>query len=934
MNRLNELLMLCRSLRSMNEKSEGRSLTKEELISLVGDALRISGAISNNKDETDSIKDTIQKILLQESTRYIGNHISIVNKEVKDWIKGRKSEADFDSFYYERYENYLLKKLPLKIVAENDDTTDFILNNLGDPTQKDSFSTRGLVVGSVQSGKTLNFTGLINKAADHGYKFIVVMTGIHNILRSQTQKRIDQGFVGHTRLDNDLMGRNTKVVGVGVNSPSESRRPYSITSVNYDFNKMKSLNNLNLDQSKNPVIAVVKKNSAVLKNIISWLDENHSVDLENKVRIDHPFLLIDDEADNASVNTSQVGATTINKLIRELLNRFNKKSYVGYTATPFANIFINPTDFDESIETDDLFPRNFITRLQFPNNYVGPEDFFGDMCKPNLVVPIKDDPVDLIIDKDNAVFEVTDMSVELQEAIRNYILVIAARLVRGQKDSHNSMLINFHYRTELMKQMKIEVMAYVKKLESTTKSFCKLPLEQALTSSVINAFYETYKKEFEDKDIAIPFSDLLPHLGTVINKIEVLSIHTKGDAILYPDEEDSDEPIDYKWVIAIGGFSLGRGYTLENLSVTFLSRNTSTMDTLLQMGRWFGYRDGYEDLCRLYINSESLGNYADTTNSLNELYELLDLLRGQAGATPLNFGLAVREHPGALKVTAANKARNAVSVTRYVAFRGEKYQAARLPLNEVERNANHEAVTKLLASLSNKDLSIGKDSNCLYYENVHIDLIRKFLKSFIEPETFENRSVLLRQYLNQDIKEISDNWYVSILTRKLSSPVLAKQYQELNDREIQLSDTIKVKAFGRAVVKTSNNFLPNGQHAVIGNSQINNSEDEIYHLPDTVKEKIFELKETNKLKTISPRLIRSQTTKPVLLIYPMYLLEKGKLIQSDHTHDFAYAIGLPPCEHEDKQKISYLENEICKRFKESNAYQEDYFENLDNSGEN
>lgn len=924
--------MLCRSSRSYNEKRKGRSLTKEELIKVIQDAFLAGGEIADDA-EIDSIKDSIQKILLQESTRYIGSHVSIVNKEVKDWIKSRKSEA-FESYYYDRYENYLLQKYPIKIVAENDDTTDFILNNLGDPLQKNSFSTRGLVVGSVQSGKTLNFTGLINKAADHGYKFIVVMTGVHNILRSQTQKRIDQGFVGHTRLDNDLSGRNTKNVGVGANDPNESKRPYSLTSFNYDFNKMKSLNNLNLNQVRNTVVAVVKKNGSVLRNIIAWLDENHSIDLENQRRIDHPFLLIDDEADNASVNTKKSGSTTINQLIRDLLNRFNKKSYVGYTATPFANIFINPTEYDEALQADDLFPRNFITRLQFPSNYIGPEDFFGERCNTNLINTIPDGVVEFQIDKENNIFQVWNMSEELQAAIRNYILVIAARIIRGQKDSHNSMLINFHYRTELMKSMKSEVLTYLHQLKIAIKSFCSLKLEQALMSPIIKEFETTHKTEFEEKGVDISFESLLPHLLTAVDRIEVKSIHTAGDSIIYPDPEDSDDEIDYKWVIAIGGFSLGRGYTLENLSVTFLSRNTSTMDTLLQMGRWFGYRDGYEDLCRLYLNAESWINYSDTTNSLNELYDLLDLLRGQEGATPLNFGLAVREHPGALKVTAANKARNAKSVTRYVAFRGEKYQAVRLPILEKDRDSNKQAVTNLLSSLKDKTLSKSQDENSYYYEDVNISLIRKFLKSFIEPETADNKGVLLRHYLNQDVKDISDNWYVSVLSRKNLSTALSRHnLHELNKKSLEINDSLSIKPFGRSVAITANNFVPEGNHAVIGNSQINNSEDEMYHLPNSIKEQILNLQKENGLANISPRLIRSQTTKPVLIIYPLYLLDKNGLINKDQSHDYAYAIGLPPCEYEDKQKISYLENEICRKLKESNAYDPDYDNYLDNSGE-
>jgi hypothetical protein len=155
----------------------------------------------------------------------------------------------------------------------------------------------------------------------------------------------------------------------------------------------------------------------------------------------------------------------------------------------------------------------------------------------------------------------------------------------------------------------------------------------------------------------------------------------------------------------------------------------------------------------------------------------------------------------------------------------------------------------------------------------------------------------------------------------------------LNKKSLEINDSLSIKPFGRSVAITANNFVPEGNHAVIGNSQINNSEDEMYHLPNSIKEQILNLQKENGLANISPRLIRSQTTKPVLIIYPLYLLDKNGLINKDQSHDYAYAIGLPPCEYEDKQKISYLENEICRKLKESNAYDPDYDNYLDNSGE-
>lgn len=923
--------------RATMENISNESLTKNEIINLIDTEL----SFYSSKIELETLevfKEKIKKKLLHEKERLVGVHTSIVLKENKSWIKERKSSENFNDYYYDRYEKLLTKKFDPKTISQNDEITDSILDNLGDPKQTDSFSTRGLVVGSVQSGKTLNFTTLINKAADHGYKFIIVLAGIHNILREQTQERIDDGFIGMKTKGNTAFSHTNSRSGVGKIDFTPRKKPLPLTTFEYDFNKMKSISGQNLDQVESPVIAVIKKNKTVLENLLNWLDIEHQVDIEKKVRINSPLLIIDDEADNASINTSEKTVTTINNLIKEILNRFNKKSYVGYTATPFANIFIKTSDKDESIEADDLFPRNFITKLNFPSNYVGPDTFFGDEDQRNdSLVNIFDDDEqnkDLILDPKNKIFEVTQLSEELKKAIRNYVLVIATRIHRKDGDEHNSMLINFHYRTALIKNMKIAVQLYASDLRKAIKGFGSLDLKQGLQNSHIKDLHETFKEEFTAKGVVEHYEDIQSYLFKALTMLEVLAIHTGGDFIDYGHDDDDDKPP--KYIIAIGGFSLGRGYTLEGLSVTFLSRKTATMDTLLQMGRWFGYRDGYEDLCRLYLNTSSYDNYVDTTTSLNELYEMFNLMRSSKNRTPLNFGLAVREHPGGIKVTAANKRRSARSSIRSISFRGTKYQAVRLSLEDKVRSSNYDTVINLYKGLKqqHKVKKIDNHKNNYFFSNVSIKYVRDFLARFEEPATFANKEGYLRQYLNQDHDDLMENWKVVFLSRVNKSSELG---EEESDISAKLDEDIEIKPNARSVTvkKEEMKNLEWQSEATIGNSQIGNTKEELLTLDKELQKKILadhslQQKNFDQNKSIGPAFIRSYSTEPILFIYPLILIKKKtpkvdpiEYLKSSKGLDFTFSVAFPPSsDGTTEKKITILENEIAQRYKQSSLFKD------------
>ena len=293
-------------------------------------------------------------------------------EDFRPWLHDARINGEIRDFYWGRYRKLLnLKGLPKSVIDATDEVTDRVLDRLGDPRNMTPWSRRGMVVGHVQSGKTANYTGLICKAADAGYRLIVVIAGIHNNLRNQTQARIDEGFIGRDtgRLAHANKAQRQKIIGVGQFDQREF--PVSLTNTLRDFNKATATTNTSqIGQYNVPVVLVIKKNSSTLRNLLEWLKE-HSVHQGSQM-VSQPMLLIDDEADNASINTaySRDDVTRINGQIRELLSLFHRSCYVGYTATPFANIFIDPDTDDEALKQD-LFPRHFIIGLDAPSNYFG-----------------------------------------------------------------------------------------------------------------------------------------------------------------------------------------------------------------------------------------------------------------------------------------------------------------------------------------------------------------------------------------------------------------------------------------------------------------------------------------------------------------------------------------------------------------------------------
>jgi hypothetical protein len=360
------------------------------------------------------------------------------------------------------------EKDPSFPINDLDDFTDKILDKCYNPKESGSWDRRGMVVGHVQSGKTSNYVGLNNKATDAGYKVIIVIAGTISSLRRQTQERIDEGYIGKSSSAYINNYGENKIIGVGKYKVDTDI--YSLTSSFYrtgdegDFNQGIA-NRLNIPIGKNPVIFVIKKNKSILENLIDWFSKDSNIriiDGQPKL-FDVPALIIDDEADAASVNaTKDINEIkTINKLIRTLLNVFDQNTFVGYTATPYANLFI-PQDFNDELTTvvknktyfigEDLFPKDFIINIIAPKNYIGAAKIFGlenpitgESNEPLNVFRVIDDydpPFFKTINKNNKDDLPEYLPESLETALKSFILTCAIRRLRGHEKKHNSMLVH------------------------------------------------------------------------------------------------------------------------------------------------------------------------------------------------------------------------------------------------------------------------------------------------------------------------------------------------------------------------------------------------------------------------------------------------------------------------------------------------------------
>lgn len=608
-----------------------------------------------------------------------------------EWLPARRGSVEWK--FWNRYKTFLEHetKLPEPAVISLGKLTDDILAKLEEPERNPPWDCRGMVVGSVQSGKTANYCGLICKAIDAGYRLIVVLAGMHNNLRSQTQYRLDEGVIGRDSQKDRTLNQANSLIGVG-KLFGELLQVTTLTSSldNGDFRAPKA--DTGVDIGGHPVVLVIKKNGSVLKNLLKWVLSVRGEAVpggKGKVIRGVPLLLIDDEADNASINTKDRkgkptdDVTAINGRIRELLDAFEKSAYVGYTATPFANIFINP-EAETPKHGEDLFPRSFILNVSPPSNYVSPARVFGLDGDPDSGIEPKQelplfrqvaDNEDVFPPKHKKDLHVQELPSTLARALHCFVLVCAARRARGHTDVHNSMLVHVTRFVDVQHQVAQLIQQQVDSIRR------RLAIgEGERRQTLLSELQKLWEEEFEptsatiraispDENLpVVTWAQVAAELPVAAGRIEVKEINGHAtDALDYVSHRQGVN------VVAVGGDKLSRGLTLEGLSVSYFLRASQMYDTLMQMGRWFGYRPGYLDLCRLFTTEDLRRWYRHIALAEVELRREFDRMKA-AGMTPHRYGLRVREHPGGLLVTAMNKMSHAR--TQRLSYAGQLVQTA------------------------------------------------------------------------------------------------------------------------------------------------------------------------------------------------------------------------------------------------------------------
>lgn len=650
-----------------------------------------------------------------------------------DWYKNFLESDDCQTYHWDRYKNHLTvaKHFPKEVIKVLEEKTLFsLMSYLGNPKDDSAFSVRGLVVGDVQSGKTSNYLGLVTKAADAGYKVIFILTGTIESLRKQTQQRVEEGFIGWDSF-------NGVAVGVGRGDPT----PKAFTSRGKDFvgtdnqNTTYKLSNY----STEPMIFVLKKNVSVLKKVYSSLRNINTT--ASQTKINYPALVIDDEADNASINTNKPDndPTKINKYIRSLLSLFTRSSYVGFTATPFANVFISYDKEDEMLK-DDLFPRDFIYALKSPSNYCGPKKYFVD----------KNDNIQFIEDSDENVFPMKHKKEwdgdklfdSLYEALRTFLLANAIRDIRDvEKNTHRSMLINMSRFTKVQSVIMDIVQSYVDEVKRNVKQTHKFPKAYALTNPIIKDLKKTFDKQFSSFQYSldgVTWDEVFAQLYDAISKIKIVVVNSgkNSSKLNYDDNKDGLR------VIAVGGLALSRGLTLEGLMTSYFYRNTSTFDVLMQMGRWFGYREGYDDLCRIWLTKTSYSYYKYIYKSTEALTSDIRTM-GLEKRKPEDFGIRVMNDSIDLGITAANKMRNTMHKVIRKSFFGSLFETPYISrnLDDVENNIDSTLAFLNKISKGQRDSKVNQHP---YFRNIKYDDVKELVDSLLVQENKSSGSISKR----------------------------------------------------------------------------------------------------------------------------------------------------------------------------------------------
>ncbi|WP_103508584.1 Z1 domain-containing protein [Streptomyces sp. SM13] len=634
-----------------------RQPTPQEVTACVDSVERLLADQGTTVDRTALLRDLqAQVAVFQESAALLENDHGHL-----PWL-GRDTDTHQWDFW-ERYERFLreIRGVPPLVARRLDESTHDVLARLEDPRRPGTWRRTGLVIGQPQSGKTSHYIGLAAKAIDAGYRLIVIITGPHNALRAQTQLRVDEGLLGFdtqyqmlSEVPKDAVGRR---FGVGALPHAKALIIASMTnsSEKGDFNpRLLHFRRFDLRERVLPVVFVVKRNPRVMENLKVWLTEQYgTIDhATGEVSIlDIPIFIVDDDVDRSYgllTSAPDDSLSVTGRSIRKFLATFKRSAYVGYASTPLAGMFLE-TDMHSKEVGPSLFPDSFLYSLRAPSNYLGPERLFSTRSEGGRAMPTEALPlVRHVTDYEGWVpsqhssthVPGAELPDSLSEAIDAFILSCAARRARGQISVHNSMLVTVSRFVRVQAQVRDQVEARVRFIAEILRD-----RRNPAAVQQVAAFRDLWLSDFSPTSEAFPSSEAMrisweevaKNLGPVIRKIQIGAVNGGSREVLSYFENRSSGLN----VIVIAGTQLPLGLTLEGLTIGYILRSSPSYDSLLHLGRWFGYRVGYEDLCRLYTTPELESAYAEVATVAGELHQSIEET-ARLGLTPRQFGLRIR----------------------------------------------------------------------------------------------------------------------------------------------------------------------------------------------------------------------------------------------------------------------------------------------------
>jgi len=694
---------------------DGQKKTHSEILEKAELFLSITMPYAKSLPEYHDISDAVVEIFeLEVGNKTYNPNILSKDKESTYWLYRAKPTTNHA--FFDRYKLYLRQDgFALKAIENIELVCEKILSHCANPkTDSPKEQRRGLVVGDVQSGKTANYLGLMNMAYDYGYKIVILLAGLTDSLRIQTQKRTDKGVIG---AKSDTIGNTIEYCGVGVYNEDHYVVPF--TNQENDFARFIQRNlNASISDIRKPVVLVVKKNKKILESVIERL-QSALKGFDSK-----SILIIDDEADNASISTARPGKdpTTINRCIRGIFNKFPIASYVGFTATPFANIFINPIDEDD--ENLDLFPSDFIIQLNAPDAYFGGRKVFpSNDVEHARHVRLLDEEEELFLPVVHAIDDdFIGLPHSMKEAIHSFLINNVVRTLRGHQCKHRSMMINITRYNNMQTRIWDKVSDYVEKLKhiieqdswKTTEDF----IENAEMRDLYDLFcYSDFYAPIREGDEGegydpVSWEEIKDGLNFEIQQFMVVIVNSRNGKMSQVNADGKSVRFDYEKyddtgarVIAIGGMVLSRGLTLEGLMVSYYSRNAGAYDTLLQMCRWFGYRPKYEDLCRVYLSQINVDRFDAVLDAVADLKQQFAEMDRQ-GKTPKDFGLMVKQSPDTLEttllITSRNKSYHTETMEYHLNYGGVYADTSKMYRAAEKNNANIRLFETFYSKLSDK----------------------------------------------------------------------------------------------------------------------------------------------------------------------------------------------------------------------------------------